>query len=83
MGDEGYILLAVLIGAYILIMPLIAFITAKGASKKIKHLQSEVEMLKIQTERQGKPETPKPDNCPSRNISHAIPVPVRGQYKME
>jgi len=47
MGDEGYILFAILIGAYILLMPLIAFIIAKGTSNKIKRLQAEVEMLKI------------------------------------
>jgi uncharacterized membrane protein len=50
MGDEGFILLAVLIGAYILLMPLIAFLIAKGASTKIKNLQTEVELLKIQAE---------------------------------
>jgi uncharacterized membrane protein len=55
MGDEGFILIAVLIGAYILIMPLVAFITAKGASGKIKNLQAEVERLKIQAGGQGKP----------------------------
>ena len=62
MGDEGFILLAVLIGAYILLMPLIAFIMAKGASNTIKRLQSEVEMLKIQAEGKGKTKakTPKP-----------------------
>ena len=50
MGEEGFILLAVLIGAYILIMPLVAFIIAKGASAKLKSLQAEVELLKIQAE---------------------------------
>ena len=60
MGDEGYILFAFLIGTYILLMPLIAFIIAKGTSIKIKRLQAEVEMLKVQAEDKGKAKTPKP-----------------------
>ena len=55
MGDEGFILIAVLVGAYILLMPLVAFITAKGASTKVKNLQAEVERLKIQAEVQAMP----------------------------
>lgn len=61
MGDEGFILLAVLIGAYVLLMPLIAFIIASGASAKVKNLQAEVELLKIQTENKDRaPSKPRP-----------------------
>jgi uncharacterized membrane protein len=50
MGEEGLIAFAVLIGAYTLLMPLIAFIVAKGAAGKIKRLQAEIELLKIVAE---------------------------------
>ncbi|MEH6361078.1 MAG: DUF2339 domain-containing protein, partial [Amylibacter sp.] len=76
MGDEGYILFAILIGTYILLMPLIAFIIAKGTSNKIKRLQAEVEMLKIQTEDKGKAKTLKPV-IKSKVAAEAISKPTK------
>jgi uncharacterized membrane protein len=50
MGEEGLILIAIIMGAYLFLIPLIAFFIAKAASNKVKLLQAEVERLKLQPE---------------------------------
>ncbi len=77
MSDEGLIFFAVLIGAYILIMPLVAFIIAKGASSRVKLLQAEVERLKIQAEAEVKPAPPKAAAKPKAAAAAAAPVPQK------
>ncbi|MFK5997883.1 MAG: DUF2339 domain-containing protein [Rhodobacterales bacterium] len=47
---DSIVPIVILVGAYVLIMPLIAFIIAKSAAGKIKRLQAEVELLKIRAE---------------------------------
>jgi len=76
MGYEEYILFAILIGAYILLVPMIAFIIAKGASSKVKRLQADVEKLKIQFEAQGRNKTPKPTAEP-KIAAEAVPEPAK------
>ncbi len=43
-------ILGLLLGAYLLLMPLIAFLKAKGAENELRNLRAEVERLKIEAE---------------------------------
>lgn len=50
MNDEFYIILAIVIGAYLFLMPLIALIIAKSASNQARKLRAEIELLKLSFE---------------------------------
>lgn len=63
MNDEFLILLAISIGAYLFLMPLIALIIAKNAFTQTRKLRAEIELLKLS------PQAPTPENPIQKTVA--------------